>query len=75
LLTVERDVLVAAFVAVMVTPGRTAPVSSVMTPEMEPLLLWPKMQSGIEARSNAKTKRISFACIEQTPFLDSWTSK
>jgi len=60
-------------VAVIVTPGSAAPVSSVMLPEMDPVLPLRECRDGASATSSAsvKVKRICFACvIFWTPFLN-----
>src|SRR6185295_3298692 len=64
LVTPERDKLVPVFTAVTVTLGTTAPVLSVTSPAMSPVILWPRTgrltpRQTTRTRNNARWKTSS----------------
>src|SRR6185312_14863778 len=56
LVTPERDRLVPVFTAVTVTLGTTAPVLSVTSPAMSPVILWPRT-GRLTLRQTTRTKK------------------
>src|SRR6185312_9560739 len=56
LVTPERDRLVPVFTAVTVTLGTTAPVLSVTSPAMSPVILWPSTGT-LTLRQTTRTKK------------------